>query len=337
MNALFLGALVLAQVPDAISRGDRAESPAIRPKDSPSEATERVDWGATVWFDRGGEGDQRVFRRATECIVVPCVVTDDGAIRFNRMPERNLRVDFYLVHDRSVTRIDYFEKRTSKDYQTLERALQLRRNRAVWSLARRLEHGDLDTLYVSGVKRQYKLREGDVIVLEAYDEDDRSDVFTAYFRVHRHGLRLKLDFALVVPINAVRLPKPTPDWESGALGAAGTLQLRRNKDPEVDYSVLGNLWMSLHPTLFLGLTRRDFEAPDGDTQSDLFAGVGLTFFDFLFVGWGTNLFQSPHFSQPFVGVHLRNAVEYFSDVDRRSPERWDDYMEREKEREIVTP
>ncbi|MEL6545116.1 MAG: hypothetical protein AAFQ82_10860 [Myxococcota bacterium] len=323
-------------VPDALSGPPvRARSPELSEKPKP------IAWDEVLWFDRGGDDERRSFVPAADCLVVPCVISEDGAIRFNRVPERDLRVEFWLVHARSVTRIEYFEKRTREDYLMLERALNLNRNRPVWSLSKRLESGDFDTLYVSGITRQYRLREGDLIVAEVHDAGDPGTRFTAYFRFHRQGFRLKLDFGLVVPINAIRVPKPTPDWESGVLGAAATLQLRRAKDPEEEYSALGNLWLSVHPTLFMGLTVRDFEQPgripEDQTQSDVFAGVGLTFFDFFFVGWGSNLLNAPRFSQPFIGVHLRKAVEYVAELDRSSPERWDAYMEREKEREIITP
>ncbi|MEM6531578.1 MAG: hypothetical protein AAF654_03095 [Myxococcota bacterium] len=300
-----------------------------------------VDWANVLWFDRGGDDEHRRFRRANECLEIPCVITQDGAIRFNRDPKHELRVEFWLVHRRAVTRIDYFEKRTRGDYVTLERAMNLHRNRPVWSMSKRLESGDFDTLFVAGVARQYRLRNGDLIIAEVYDAEDPSASQTTYFRYHREGFRLKLDFALVVPINAVRVPEPTPNWESGVLGAAATVQLRRDKDPERDYSALGSLWLSVHPTVFFGLTVRDLEAPgripEDETASDVFAGLGLTFFDFLFVGWGSNLLREPRFSQPFVGVHLRKLVEYVSELDRTSPGGWDEYMEREKHREVMKP
>ncbi|MEO1173844.1 MAG: hypothetical protein AAFX94_17620, partial [Myxococcota bacterium] len=285
-------------VPDAIVQAIPEAPPAVS---NPAPTLELAD---SLWFDRGGDDERRNYRRAHECLAVPCVVTQDGALRFNRIPGRELRVEFWLVHARTVTRIDYFEKRTRTDYVMLERAMNLNRNRPVWSMSKRLESGDLDTLYIAGVARQYRIREGDLIIAEVYDAEDPARSQTSYFRFHREGLRLKLDFALVVPINAVRVPQPSPDWESGVLGAAATVQLRRSKDPEVEYSTLGSFVRSVHPTVFFGLTVRDFESPgsvpEDEAQSDVFAGLGLTFFDFLFVGWGSNIIREPRFSQPFV-------------------------------------
>lgn len=67
----------------------------------------------------------------------------------------------------------------------------------------------------------------------------------------------------------------------------------------------------------------------------MFIGAGLTYFDFVFVAWGANVFQKPHTSGLFVGVHLSKAVRFFRDINRRSPQKWDDYLEREQQKKIV--
>ncbi|MEM6733551.1 MAG: hypothetical protein AAF658_18470, partial [Myxococcota bacterium] len=311
---------------------------ALVPRDAQAEP---VDWSGVLWFDRGDNDEMRHYWLATECTNTPCVITQDGALRFNRQPDRELDIEMWLVHARSVTRLDYFEKRSRKDYVMLERALNLHRNRPVWSLSENLETGRFETAYISGVTRQYRLREGDLIVVEVRDRANPSDSETFYFRYHRSGFQLRLDFGLVVPINAIRVPEPSPPWMSGSVGAAGTLQLRKTKDPEGEYSRLESLWLSVHPTVFLGLMVRDLEqpgrVPEDREQADIFGGVGITLFDFLFVGWGGNLINGPRFSQPFVGVHVRNIVQYVAELNRSSPAEWDEYMDREKSRPTTYP
>jgi hypothetical protein len=171
-------------------------------------------------------------------------------------------------------------------------------------------------------------------VLEVADTAEQTNARTYFFRYHKAGWRVRMDVALLVPINAVTWPEPRPPFKVSSLNAAASIALTKNPDPEADYLLIQNALLASSPTLFIGVMSRKLEQP-ARTQFDAFVGAGLTYFNFLFVAWGANVFQRPHSSNLFVGVHVGKAVRFIQDLDRTSPQKWDDYLEAERRKRIT--
>ena len=297
------------------------------------------DGGPTLLrYDKGRETQRRIYRNAEQCTDRPCVLTQHGALRFDWGEEvGRYKISLWLLHRGTLTQIDYLEKRSALDYFLVERMFNRRRNRKIWSLLQRIEEGELDTLYVYGINLQYALDQGDPLIVEITHRDVPNRHQRYYFRFHRSGFRLAFDVALLIPINSVRIPSPDPPYVNSNLNAAATFQIARNKDPEAQYSWFQKILLSGHPTLFLGLLNRKLQL-DGEQpkrQSDLFVGAGVTFLDFLFLGWGANVIQQPHTTTPFVGLHIGKAIKFVRQLNRSSPQKWDDYLENERTKSVV--
>jgi len=285
-------------------------------------------------YDSGRDASARVYLDAEPCREKPCVVTELGAVRFD-LPADRYEVSLWLMHRNLLTRIEYLEHRELRDYQALERVFNRRRNKRVFSLTERIANNRLPVLFLYGITLQYEVDQGDTMIIEMSERGQASATRRYYFRYHQAGMHPAFDIALLLPLNFINYPRPGPDFENRSLNAAVTLAFKWNKDPSADYGWLSKLALSVYPSMFLGLMTRRFLV-DGlsRAQADVFAGTGLTFLDFLFAGYGINVFHSPRTGGPFIGFHVGKALNFIRDLQRSSPERWDAFLDEERHKQV---
>ena len=267
--------------------------------DSSSNEPSEVNWETVIQYDKGLTEGPRQYKSAYFCTYspMPCVITQDGVLRFN-IPESlhgKLQLDMYVFHDGRVNKIDYLQKNSFQDFVIVERILNRQRNKNVWSLSDRIEQRIFDRLYLYGIKLQYKLSEGDPIVLEMYEHDKPETRKTYFFRYHQSGYRYPFDIALIVPINRaqIRFNPNEPKSNQGMFKPALTVGLTANRDPDTHYSLMDKVRMAGYPALFLSWVPRADQAAQelaaaqglkANETGAIFVGAGVTYFGSLSLG-----------------------------------------------------
>lgn len=297
----------------------------------------RLVWSATPEYDRGEKGGVRLFKTVIACRERPCIITQWGAIRFQKGFGRTHRIELGALHRGQFSSIAFFQESSSLEQKLSERVFNKKPNRKVVNLERLIETDKTDTLYMYGVLLQHDLDEGDLLVLRLTHWNNPKRTEEYFFRFHQQGARWDIDIAFIQPIN-IFTPNPGDVIQAAYSTAAVSFSVGGTMDPERKYSIPGRLVRAIRFNLFTGfLLRRDIGTVAGDRITkdhfDGFGGVGATFFDFFAVGYGVNFIRSPHTTFPFVGLELRHFLEFLRSLKKDTHTRWEKYLHQEQERE----
>ena len=322
-------------------------TPATKPQNLKSNLPPASDRASTNWevlveYDKGQTSGPRSYKSAEYCSYAPkpCIITEDSVIKFN-IPEADTGrydIELKLLHRGSVVNVDFMEKNSFHDYVIIERIYNRARNRHVWSLMDRIEKRIYNRLHLFGLSLQYEIDDGDPLILQVRELNNPSNEKSYFFRYHKSDLRVLFDIALLVPIDAAQFPKPALEnsgWKNGSLSAALTVGFSWTQDPETSYPFYQKVFMAGYPAFFLGPVQRvlKVEGYENMVRTDLYLGAGFTYFHCLFFGWGFNVIHVPRVSTPFVGINIGKAIEFIAEINDSSPEAWDSYIERERDRE----
>lgn len=289
----------------------------------------------SVEFDRGRGSGLREFQSADRCMTTPCVVTHDGAIRFRFDPGEPVEIDAAFLHEGNVSPILLFEKREREDYAVFERIFHPHRNKRTWDIRSRIERHELETLYLFGLTQQYRIDDGDPIVIEVRSLREPSQTRQYFFRYYATGTQLGCDVAIVFPLNVY--PPPEEDTTIRYLGPAFalTVSVGWNMDPERRYTPLVKLAHALHPVVIAGVLSRDVlrdSASDDVWQMDLLLGGGLQFLDFLVLGYGASVIHEPRVGAALLGLNLAALGRVLDRLNDTRSADWDAYLNAEKRR-----
>ena len=314
----------------------------------PNQAADDVNWEKLLEYDKGLTDGPRQFKSALYCTYspMPCVITQDGVLKFN-LPEEDrsrLQLDMFVFHDGRVNKVDYLEKNSFHDYVIVERILNRQRNKHVWSLSDRVEQGIFDRLYIYGIKLQYKLDEGDPFVVEMYEHDKPEARKTYFFRYHQSGFRFPFDIALIVPFNSVRIPLRRQSaseevYDQGMFKPAITMGFTSNRDPDSVYTFWDKVIMAGYPSVFASWVPRSRQTEDNETEYELkdpsavFMGAGITYFGCLSLGLGYTFGDGV--ARPFLSLNIGKLIKFIWNINRSSPALWDSYIEKERKRDAA--
>lgn len=286
-----------------------------------------------VEYDRGEKGGERRFVPADRCLETPCIVTQWGAIRFPPGIEKTHQVRLGALHRGVFHPILLFQESTTLEQKLSGRILNRKPNRKIVNLEDLITKGGTNTIFMYGLLLQEDLDEGDVLALQLVSVKKPSEVRDYYFRYHHTGVQFDVDLAFVQPINTFH-PNPGGAIQAAYSTAALSFSFGGSMDPERRYHLLGKITRAVRFNLMAGLLlRRDVVAVNGDNITkdyfDGFGGAGLTFFDFLAVGYGGNFVRSPHTTFPFVGLELRHFLEFLRSLKKDTHTRWRRYLAEE--------
>ncbi len=291
-----------------------------------------------VTFDRGGQTGARVFISAERCDVTPCVITQDGAIRISPKRVERYKVEIGLLHDGLYRPVDIFQAASPLDKRLSERLFSTQQNRKIFDLSSAIEAGKTDTIYIYGLQLHYELHEGDPLILTFTDRDNVKEHRDYYFRYHQDGASWEGGVAVLLPAG-IYLNNEENIIQGSTISIAASLSRRVTLDPDQEASWGDKVFHAWRGNLFLGLVNRRILAGQiGDNvgivneQLDGFIGVGITVFDFVIWGVGTNLTKTPKSAFPFVGVEMRHFDQFLRSLKKSTHEKWLAYQEREKKR-----
>jgi len=294
-----------------------------------------------VEYDRGEKNKIRNFVSAENCLGIPCIITQWGAIKLPEGIEKTYRVQLGSLHRGSFHPITFFQESTTFEQKLSERIFNRKPNRKVIDLESLVENEKSPIIYMYGVLLQHELDESDPLVLTLLPLKGSSRIKEFYFRYHHEGAKFDVDIAFVQPLNVFH-PNPGDVIQAAHSTVALSFSVARSMDPEKQYSLFGKITRAVRFNLIAGLLLRKDVAPlsvgDNITKEsfDTFAGGGLTFFDFLAVGYGANLIRSPHTSFPFVGIEIRHLLEFLRSFKADTHTRWQKYLKEETERSSVS-
>lgn len=292
--------------------------------------------GLEVDYDHGTKKGGRQFVSASPCADQPCTITQSGAIRLPIGIEKNHRVQLVALHRGTISSIALFQESTTFEQKVSERIFNRIPNRKVVDLERLLETGKTGTIYMYGVLLQHDLDEGDLIALKLTSLKNPSEVEEYFFRYHHDGLKFDVDLAFVQPISLFS-PNPGGVIQSAYSTVALSFSAARAMDPDRHYRLISKVMRAVRVNLTAGLLiRKDVHPFNGDniTQEaiDGFGGLGLTFFDFLALGYGANFARSPHTTFPYVGIEVRHLFEFLRSLKSDTHTRWQKYLKEEMAR-----
>lgn len=285
---------------------------------------------AFVMYDHGRKHGPRDFLPVGGCVETPCVVTQHGAWRFDPAVVGAYRVTMGTIHDGAYRPVGLFQQSTSLEQKLGERLLNRYPNRKIVNLTLMVETGNVPTLYMYGILLQYDIHEGDPVIITLIGLNDPTVVHEYYFRYHKTGPVPDIDLSLLYPVDFFH-PNPGDTVQGATAGAAFSFSVGSNMDPERRYSWFKKIARAVRFNLFLGLlTRKELRTIGGDLvvrdAMDGFGGAGLTFFDFLNVGYGVNFVRSPRSTFPFVGLEVRHVFEFIRSLKRDTHTRWEKYL-----------
>lgn len=264
------------------------------------------------------------------------MVTQHGAWRFAPATLRTYEVRMGYIHDGGHRQIALFQESTTLEQKLGERLINRYPNRKIVNLMHMLNTGAADTIFVYGVSLQYDLNEGDPFIITLTSRRDPEITHEYYFRYHQTGVRADLDIAFLFPIDHF-LPNPGDRVQGAPGGMAFSFSMARNMDPERRYGLFGKLLRAVRLNLIGGVTSLSvIEAIGGDqvirSNVDGFAGVGITFFDFVVAGYGTTIFREPRTTFPVVGLEFRHAFDFLRSLKKDTHSRWEEYLREEQRR-----
>ncbi|MBI2346516.1 MAG: hypothetical protein HYV03_06495, partial [Deltaproteobacteria bacterium] len=184
------------------------------------------------------------------------------------------------IHEGAHRPIGLFQQSTTLEQKLGERLLNRYPNRTIVNLVRLVETGAVTTIYMYGILLQYDIREGDPVIVTLTHLTDPTRVEEYYFRYHKTGPVPDLDLSLLYPINIFH-PNPGDTIQGATAGAAFSLSMGSNMDPERHYGWIRKLVRAVRFNIFLGLlTRKELTPVGGDLvvkdAVDGFGGAGMT-------------------------------------------------------------
>ncbi|MBI2082040.1 MAG: hypothetical protein HYT76_00580 [Deltaproteobacteria bacterium] len=289
-----------------------------------------------VGYDRGIKGKERSWIPAEGCTLKPCVITQWGAIRLPKEFARTYRIEMGGLHRGNFRSIAIFQESSSFEQKLSERVFNRQPNRKIVNLERLIETGKTNTIYMYGLLLQYEFDEGDLLGIKFTSLKNPNNVQEYFFRYHHDGTKWDIDFAFIQPINIFH---PNPNGVLRAAYSTGALSFSfaRAMDPDKHYSFLSKAMRAVRVNLFTGiLLRREVAPLNGDNivedRIDAFGGLGLTFLDFIALGYGGTMANSPRTTFPFVGIEIRHLMEFLRTLKKDTHSRWQRYLKEEMER-----
>lgn len=295
-----------------------------------------ADAADPVEYDRGVKGKERYWIAAKECTNKPCVITQWGAIRLPKELAGTHRIEMGGLHRGNFRSISLFQESSSFEQKLSERVFYRQPNRKIVNLERLIETGKTNTIYLYGLLLQYEFDEGDLLGLKFTSLKNPEEVQEYFFRYHHEGTKWDIDFAFIQPVNIFH---PNPNGVLRAAYSTGALSFSfaRAMDPDKHYSLLSKTMRAVRVNLFTGiLLRREVTPFNGDNiiedRIDAFSGLGLTFLDFIALGYGGTMANSPRTTFPFVGIEIRHLMEFLRTLKKDTHSRWQRYLKEEMEK-----
>ncbi len=282
------------------------------------------------------------FLDAASCQFSPCVINKFAAIKLDHKIKSRYAVELGYWHDHAYQPLSLFQAASTLDEQFSERLFNKKPNRQIFNLENAVNKGATDTIFLYGIKLQYSMDEGDVIIVTLKDINNPANVYEFYFRYHVPGPIWDLDVALIFPVNYFK-PNPAAVIRSSRVALGVSYSLGWYMDPEKHYSFGRKFLYSFKANIVGGaLTRQEvvtYVAGDRivDTKFDGFVGGGFTFLDFFTAGYGVNLFRSPHASFPFIGIETQKLYELIKSTKRNTGKKWKRYLEKQYQKKPDTP
>jgi len=260
------------------------------------------------------------------------VITLHGAIRVT--PSPGVEVALFRFRDQALSPVALFESHDSEGSTFLRRALPGGSNPAVLNIdgsLARLKPPFQDTLFIYGIHNQYDLEDGDLLYLRLRPRGEGEEALY-YFRVHREGVQIRPDATTLLPLS-VDFAGEQPEFEAADVSFALAAAFRWNLDPARDPGWGLRLAAGVEPTLFAGAFRESRVQADGAvrSESDLFAGAGLTAAGFLNAGAGLTVMGPDRTPFLFGGLHLGGLLAFLERVGENPARRWDRYFQQELE------
>ena len=240
------------------------------------------------------------------------------------------------MHRGTFRRINLFQESSTFEQKLSERVFNRKPNRKIVDLERLIETGKADTIYMYGILLQQEMDESDLIGLKLISLKHPSLVEEYFFRYHQEGIKWDIDIAFVQPLNIFN-PNPGNVIQAAYSTVAFSFSGARSMDPDKHYSLFNKAMRSVRFNVFAGLLIRKDVAPfNGDNITkeyiDGFGGLGLTFFNFLAMGYGGNFIRSPHTTFPFVGLEIRHLMEFLQSLQKDTHSRWRQYLKEEMQK-----
>lgn len=285
-----------------------------------------------VTYMRGNKTEEVSFHTAGGCFKLPCVITQKGKIRFEKELLGTHAVELGVVHAGVYSSIAIHQTATGANDRIAERLFNKRNNSQVLNLESALQEGKFDTVHIYGVLLQYSLDEGDLIVATLKGNGDVKDRHQYYFRFHRDGVQMDVDFAVVHPIG-VFWPK-NETLKGADLTGGLSLSWGWNMDPDKKHGIFKKMAHAFKLNFTTGLLNRSIlKTVNGDQtvqgQIDGYAGGGLTFMDFITAGIGINFVRSPHAAFPYVGAELGKMFDLIQSLRKSRNSQWEEYVKEE--------
>lgn len=285
-----------------------------------------------VDYMRGSQQEEAGFHSAKGCFKMPCVISQKGKIRFDDELLNSHSVELGVVHDGIFSSIAIHQTASGANDRISERLFNKRNNRKVLNLESSLRDGKFNTVHIYGVLLQYTLDEGDLIVVTVKKKNDLTQQDQYYFRFHRDGVQLDVDFAVVHPIG-VFWPGNS-NLKGADLTGGLSLSWGWNMDPDRKYGTLNKMMHAFKLNFTTGLLNRSVVKTVNNDQTvqgqiDGYAGGGLTFMDFITAGIGINFLRSPHAAFPYVGAELGKMFDLIQSLRKSRNRQWEEYVKEE--------
>lgn len=286
-----------------------------------------------VTFDRGKKGDPRNFQSADSCQSSPCILSQRGAIRFDKKITGTHNIELGYIHEEVYSPFTYFQAASTLDEKVTQRLFNKSQNREVFNLERALRLGEEDTVHVYGMLLHYNVDEGDLFVVTLTDDKNPKKKSHTYFRYHKDGPIWDVDVGILAPINYFR-PNPNRVIRGARIALGLSTTLGWYMDPERRYSFGGKLLHSFKLNMVGGLmSRRELVSLSGDQivddNFDGFVGGGFTFLDLIIAGVGVNLVRSPHAIFPYAGLEVKHFYQFIKSLKKSTKKRWNHYLTEE--------
>jgi hypothetical protein len=303
---------------------------------APQEGAAPIHGAPEVVYDRGYIDEERKFLPATNCVKVPCIIGPNGVIKFPWGISDGFDLRFGYFHDGVFRPLGIIESVAEDEDTMARRLLNQHKNFHVLNLERALENGKHDAIYLYGIGLRYPILDGDLFVVTIESSKDRSLDAQYYFRFSRKGAVKDIDISVVIPMPTFT-PNPNGIIRGAQTSVAVSYTVGWHLDPERSYNSFETFARAWKFNAVAGILSRNEltrEGP-GDTaieqKADGFIGVGVTFIDFLSVGYGINLVRVPRSGFPYVGIqvkHFYDVMHSFISKNRR----WKDFLADERKR-----
>jgi hypothetical protein len=178
------------------------------------------------------------------------------------------------------------------------------------------------------------MEEGDVIILTLTPRKGQKEELQYFFRFHQDEIVWDFDLALIQPID-VFVPNPNETLVGASITLGLTLGFGWRMDREKKYLWRSKFLYAWRANIFGGAINRRLNTGGGNAlkeEVDGFLGVGITLLDFMLLGVGGNLANSPHAFFPVVGIEVNHLFKLLKSFKDSTHSEWIKYQAREKRR-----